>query len=285
MSAAPRAIVATVLASLLPGVVLAQPPGPSQTPQRADPATTVQAGVTFDTNMGDAGTWFQVTPTGGVTLDERWSLEAGLPIYFLAASATDDGSTAGGIGDLYLSVSFDVSGGNSTAYATATLGAPTGNADAALGAGTATWDVSGYVDRGVGPFTPSVYAGIGNNSLMAASAPSRQLYRSAGFLFHVEGWAEVEVASALSLSGGLYAVRSMGSESGDVDAETGDSSDDQGFQLVASTSLARALNVSLWFTRSTAYAYNTYSISVGVDIAGLLGKPRGSSRDRKGVRR
>jgi hypothetical protein len=249
--------------------------------------TSAQASVTFDTNFGDLGTWLRVTPTGGVTVNNRWSFEVGLPIYHLGESATAPGTSLTGIGDMYASVSFDMSGDTITAHATGTAGVPTGDADNALGAGTATWDLSGSLERPFGTVTPSLNAGVGNNSLVAASSPTRQLNQSAGYLFHVEGWAEVQVLKPLAVSAGVYAVRQTASNTAATldEEEFDDSSDDEGYQLVATATLTRSMDLSLWFTRSTAYTSSTWSVSLGLDVASLLRKSGAPPRDRRRLRR
>jgi hypothetical protein len=253
--------------------------------QAEDGTPSVQAAVTVDWNDAGGARWVQVSPTGGVTFNDWWSVEVGLPIYYLGGSSTDDGASLTGIGDLYASLYLDLSGDSVTAWTAGTIGAPTGDADTGLGAGTTTWDASVYLDRAFGKFTPSVYAGVGNNSLAATSNAGRQLYRSSGYLVHVEGWAEVEVWKALSLSAGLYVVRDNASDD-TVDDEGYDASiDDEGFQFVATSTLTRSLELSFWYTRSHAYASNTYSVSLGVDIAGLFRKSGTSAPGRKRIRR
>jgi hypothetical protein len=237
--------------------------GQAASPGVRDP----QAGVTFDMNTDGESSWLQVTPTGGFAWGRRWSVEVGLPIFYLAGSATESGVAQTGLGDLYASVSFDLSGARTTAYVTGTLGLPTGDVDGGLGAGTATWDVSGYADRTWGRLTPSLDVGVGNNGLAAAPSLAQQLFQAPDALFHAQGWAEVAVWRALRLSAGVYVFRTLTSTvSPDVEE---DSVDDEGYQFVAATELTPALELSLWVSRSVPYAYNTYAVSVGIDLASV----------------
>ncbi len=118
-----------------------------------------------------------------------------------------------------------------------------------------------------------------------STAIALRLRTPSGYLVHVEGWAEFQVWKAVSLAAGLYAVRDNTSD-GTVDDEGYDTSiDDEGFQFVATSTLTRSLELSLWYTRSRAYAYNTYSVSLGVDIAGMFRESGTSSPDRRRIRR
>jgi hypothetical protein len=289
--AAARGFAVLVIAvGVVRGTALAQPapaPPPVQAaPESPRPAARAtrergpQAGVRFDTNTDGEASWLQVTPTGGFAWGSRWSVEVGLPIFHLAGSATETGLAQTGLGDLYASVSFDVSGAITTAYFTGTLGLPTGDVRGGLGAGTATWDVSGYVGRAWGRLTPSLDVGVGNNGLVAAATPARQLFQPPGALFHAQGWAEFVVWRALRLAAGAYAFRSLDSA---VEPEVEeDSGDDEGYQFVVATDLTPAVELSLWVSRSVPHAYNTYAVSLGVDIVRMVGRrgtaPQGRRR-------
>jgi hypothetical protein len=276
----------TALGQAAPASAPAQPAPESPRPAaRAADDRRPQAGVRFDTNTDGESSWLQVTPTGGLAWGRRWSVEAGLPIFHLAGSATGTGVAQTGLGDFYASVSFDVSGAGTTAYLTGTLGLPTGDVDGGLGAGTATWDVSGYVDRTWSRLTSSLELGVGNNGLVAAPSPARQLFQAPGALFHAEGWAEVAVWRALRLSAGVYVFRSLVSASvagplEDRGAEE-DSGDDEGYQFVAATDVTPALELSLWVSRSVPYAYNTYAVSLGVDIVRMVSRRGTAPQDRR----
>lgn len=53
----------------------------------------------MDSNYGGDGTWLELTPGLGYTLTPRWSVEAGVPVYYLSAGANDAGTTGvGGLG-------------------------------------------------------------------------------------------------------------------------------------------------------------------------------------------
>jgi hypothetical protein len=243
-------------------------------------AARVQAHVTFEANNGGSGTWLEVTPSGGIRLHERWTLEAGLPLYYLAAGSTEEGTAHVGIGDLYLSVSFDMSSEATVLSATGTAGAPTGSAERGLGLGAISWDVSGHVGRTFGRITPSLDAGMGSNIVLAAATgPGRLADGAGGVLRHAAIWTEVEIWRSMSLSAGVYGVRPVDSAAAvpteadsDFDETEDDASRDEGFHVVGSGRLTRYLELSLWFTRSRAFAYNTFSISLGLDLGGLARK-------------
>jgi hypothetical protein len=267
---AARALVSLVIAmDAGRGAALAQP-----APYRDRGPT---ADVTFDVNTDGESNWLQLTPTGGFAWGRRWSAEMGLPIFHLAGSATETGVAQTGIGDLYASLSFDVSGARTTAYLTGTLGLPTGDAGIGLGAGTPTWDASGYVDLPWGSLTPSLDVGVGNNGLVAAPSPGRQLFQAPGALFHAEAWVELALGRALRLATGVYAFRSIASTAAAHPEFDEDSADDKGYQFLVATDLTPALELSVWVSRSVTYAYNTYAVSLGVDIVRVVSAAR---RDR-----
>lgn len=252
-------------------------PSASAQPVAAGPGTPpgeprTQAGVTVDLNWGDGGGWWQATPWAGVDIGRHWNVEVGLPVYVVRASATEDGIGVTGIGDLYASLSFDVSSERTTAYVTGTLGVPTGDAAADLGAGSATWDATGYLDHAVGRVTPSVEVGVGTNGLLAAVNPAGQLTQLDTYLLHAEGWAEVAVWRSVRLAAGAYVLRAL---NGDADAR--EASDDEGYQLVATTGIGRGSELSFWYSRSRSYAYDTFSVSCAVDILALFSPSRTST--------
>ena len=121
-----------------------------------DPATTgAGTSVSIDVNRAAGQVWGQVTPVVDYTFNPRWSLEAGLPLYYLTAGATEEGTAQGGVGDIYVSGSLTSSTARRVIYTTLTLSAPTGSVDKGLGAGHASWDWSGSASGQAGPHKPT----------------------------------------------------------------------------------------------------------------------------------
>ena len=156
----------TLLASicLWPALLLTQEPLFAQEPTTAAAADTrLSASISLDSNHGSDGTWMQLTPEFGYQIAPRWSVEGGVPIYYLSAGATYSGVSAGGIGDIYSSLSFDMSRNNTLAYTAVTLSAPTGNVDNDLGAGRVSWDWTTHVTGTFGRVSPYATGGVANN--------------------------------------------------------------------------------------------------------------------------
>ena len=146
---------------LLPGTLTAQEPEASSAPE-----PRFSASVSLDSNHGAGGSWMQLTPGATYTLSPRWSVEGGVPVYYLTSGATYAGTASiGGIGDAYGSLSLDMSTDAATFYTTVTLSAPTGNVDQGLGAGARV---------GTGPrASPASVDGLDRTSAGAPPTTSR----------------------------------------------------------------------------------------------------------------
>jgi len=230
----------------------------------ADPVTGLDASVSFDSNHGGDGTWMQLTSGVGYTLSPRWSVAAGLPIYYVTPGATYEGtSSLTGLGDLYGSVSLDLSLDAATFYTTFTASAPTGSVDSGLGAGQAGWDLSGHFATELGRLGPYVTGGFGNNiktgneSLGTGAGTARPAKGvSTGRLTHVEAGIEVGIWQSSSITGTTYGIFDLKTP------EELDEVSDHGVGLVLWGQLTPSLDLSLWISHSLAYIdYTIVSIS------------------------
>ena len=204
-----RSITIFVVCTLLSAHLSAQEPdAPAAQQSRLD------AGVSADSNHGGDGTWLQLTPGLGYAVTPRWSVEAGVPVYYLSAGATYAGTSAvGGIGDAYVSLSLDMSPSVATFYTTLTSSAPTGSSDKGLGAGQVSWDWTTHLAGERGRFGPYVNGGLANNiktaneSLRLGAGTARAgTGVSVGNLAHAETGVEIGLWKSLTLTASGYGV-------------------------------------------------------------------------------
>ena len=258
--------------SMWPVLLCAQEPLLAKEPTAAPAAETrLSASITLDSNHGSDGTWMQLTPEFGYQIAPRWSVDGGVPVYYLSGGATYSGVSVGGIGDVYSSLSFDMSRKNTSAYTAVTLSAPTGNVDNNLGAGRVSWDWTTHVSGTFGRFSPYATGGAANNlktaneSLRLGAGTARAgTDVSIGKLAHAEAGVEVGVHKSVSLTGSAYGVFNLHSQTGSTAATTlvEDDITDHGVGLVLWGQATPSLDLSIWVSHSLAYiGYTTVTLS------------------------
>ena len=232
-----------------------------------DPATTgADTSVSIDLNRAAGQVWWQVTPVVEYTFNPRWSLEAGLPLYYLTAGATEEGTAQGGVGDIYVSGSLTSSTARRVIYTTLTLSAPTGSVAKGLGAGQASWDWSGSVSGQAGPFAPYANLGVGNNTKTASETlgtssgtalPGAGI--SVGKLAHLETGVELTLARSLTLTASVYGIFASSHAEQDVS--------DHGVGFVLWDQVTPSLDLSVWVSHSLAYAeYMAVSVNATINM-------------------
>jgi hypothetical protein len=248
-----------ILANLLTISLAAQQPAGIATP-----VSGFDASISVDSNHGGNGTWHQLTPGIGYTFNPRWSVTAAVPLYVVSAGATDEG-TAGlrGIGDVYGSLSLDLSSDAVTFYTTVTASAPTGSVDKNLGAGQTSWDWTGHLASEFGRLVPYVTGGVGNNTKAANESlglgagiarPGTDI--TIGSLAHAETGVEISIWKSMTLTASGYGVFALKGPA------ALDEVSDHGVGLVLWDQVTPSLDLSLWLSHSLAYLdYTTLSVS------------------------
>lgn len=230
----------------------------------ATPVSGLDVSITVDSNHGGDGTWLQLTPGVDYTFNPRWNVTAAVPVYYVSAGATEKGTAAvKGIGDVYGSLSLDLSSDAVTFYTTATASAPTGSVDEDLGAGQTSWDWTGHLAGAFGRFGPYVQGGVGNNlkaaneSLGAGAGAARPAIGvGIGNLAHAEGGVEINIWKSVTLTASGYGVFNLNG------SDDPDEVSDRGVGLVLSDQVTPSLDLSLWISRSLTYVnYTTVSLS------------------------
>ncbi len=196
----------------------AAPPSP---PDPSTPAPTrsseFEAALALSANNSGSGTWMEVAPSAGYSFG-RWSVELGVPIYYLNAGSTPGGSSLGGPGDVYASVSLDLSSPRLEVYTTGTLSAATGSVSRGLGAGQTSWDWTTDAAVAAGRVGPYVSVGLANNLRTAGQtagggSTGRSSAISNGKVAHLDAGVEVDVWRQSSVSVSGYLVSAFGLQS------------------------------------------------------------------------
>ena len=205
-------------AGAAPQDVAAAPQDPS-TPSVV-PANRFTVALTLNANNSGFGTWMEASPSLRYDIHPRWSVEVGVPIYYLNPGSTASGSALGGPGDVHASLTLDVSGSRAMLFTTGSVGAATGSVTKGLGSGQTSWDWTTNASVTHGRLVPYATAGLSNN-LRAASqsaaraigAAGRSVIISNGNLIHVDAGMSIGAwrASNVSLSG--YLVSTFGNQS------------------------------------------------------------------------
>lgn len=275
-----------------------RPQTSAQRPATAKPASNPagddsswSADLSIEVSRSASATWWQVMPSVSAALDDHWTIEFGAPVYFVSGVLSEDGLSHAGLGDVYGSVSVDLSGDVVTFYSTAWGSLATGNASKGLGEGRSAWEWTNHVAREFGRVTPFADAGF-SNALDYTTSISRNFVvgrpgassASSGTLFNVEAGAEFSLSDNVSVSGSTYVTRGSGTQttrSGPaapgaprppaVTITT--SNNDAGVSAALWGGLARGVDFNVQFWRSTTFRYNTVTAGITLKLVDLFRKP------------
>ena len=221
----------------------------------------------------------------------RFTVGAGLPLYLNRSVTTSGAIMSEGIGDAFVTLG---SSGSSLGfnYGTALTGwAPTGNPDRGFGTGHAAFDLTSHIDRDFGILAPFVDAGIANR--LTDTAFFSRPFTSYGFLAHLEGGADIPLYRSFTVILSAYDVAPWGTQTiisrdviygatgtGGQDGRvwevnhltTGPAyiNHDDGFTAGVTFLPKPYLNLSVGYTRSVAFAFNTYSWGIGLNMSTLI---------------
>lgn len=263
-----------------------QAPPPAQAPA---PDAKFQAYVSVDFTKSRTAQSWEFTPSATYDVNDYWSIEVGAPLYLVNGALSGDGASHVGIGDVYGSVSLDASTDAVTFYSTLSVSAPTGNYDNGLGAGQATYEWTNHIGRDFGRVTPYAEAGLANAIDAASGGGSIGRLRgrpviAVGNLFQGEAGLDVAVSDAVSASVSAYLIHPVGASTGVVTRRVpghpqagppesvinvADLERDRGLSASIDASLTAALDVTLWFWRSTTFHYDTASVNLALNLSAL----------------
>ena len=222
---------------------------------------------------------------------ERFSLGAGIPMYFNHSTSTTGSTTIEGIGDFFMTLgaSWKGSGVN---YGTSLTGSvPTGDTAKGLSTGHATFDWNNRIDHSISVLTPFIDAGVGNS--ITDTVFFHRPFTSFGYLAHFEGGTAVDLSHSFSLTISAYdiapwgnqtiysrsvpqGVAGPGAQHGRVfetsQQTTGGASinQDNGFTTGLTFNPKPYLDLDVGYTRSMKFAFNTFSWGVGINLSKFI---------------
>ena len=245
----------------------------------------------FEGSTDSSGQVMKLTSSATYHFGERFSLGAGIPVYFNRSTSTNGLTTSDGIGDVFVTLGASWKG-SAVNYGTSLIGsAPTGDSAKGLSTGHATYDWNNRFDHCFNVLTPFIDAGVGNS--IADTRFFHRPFTSFGYLAHFEGGTDVDLSHSLTLTLSAYDIAPWGTQTifsravakGAVGSgaqhgrvfetnhqTTGSASIDQdnGFTAGLSFSPKPYLDFDMGYTRSVKFAYNTFSWGVGVNLSKLL---------------
>ncbi len=174
----------------------------------------ITAGARLQGSVNDLGSVTRLDATGGYVFNRNWSVEAGVPFYFVRPSGSIASGTGAidtnALGNVYLQTLFRRPGETWGYASLLTVSAPTGDKDAGLTTGHVTADWTNHVEYYAGRLTPFGSAGIANavSDTMIFIRP----YTSLGFTSHFDGGTRLRVTRALETGASGYVIVPSGGQ-------------------------------------------------------------------------
>ena len=258
----------------------------------------------FQGSASSLGWVNQLDTSVGYNFGAHFSLDAGLPVYFIRPSsstiAATGTSSGNGIGNVYAQLRLSEAGRIVNFASTLTGTAPTGDKTNGFSTGHATVDWSNYFEHSFSQLTPFFDVGIGNavSDTMFFIRP----YTTYGVVTHVEGGARYRLVRGLSVgisgfaiepsgeqtvvsrlvqrsgsrttTGGTSTSGSRTSGSGErrvfqttsVTTGTADIARDNGFSTWLQIAPATGVSLYAGYTRSTHFALNTAFFGISFNL-------------------
>jgi hypothetical protein len=249
------------------------------------------------------GNVFRLDTTVGYSFDKHFSIDGGLPVFFIRPSDTTISSggmaATNGIGNAYLEVRFALANPLVNYSSVVTGSAPTGDKNRGLSTGRATVDWTNHFDRSFSRLTP--FGNIGFANTVSDTPLFVRPYTTLGFVTHLEGGVVYRLAKFLGAGAAAYAIEPAGQQTvisqligktATASAQSGKSNGrhghqgvfesthssvgpadlvrDDGFSVWGSIRPAKALTLQVGYTRSIHYALNTVSFGIGVNLGSVV---------------
>ena len=168
----------------------------------------------FQGSASSLGWVNQLDTSVGYNFGAHFSLDAGLPVYFIRPSSSTIASTgtssANGIGNVYAQLRLSEANAIVNFASTVTGTAPTGDKTNGFRTGHATVDWSNYFEHSFSQLTPFFDVGIANavSDTMFFIRP----YTTYGVVTHVEGGARYRLVRGLSVGVSGFAIEPSGTQ-------------------------------------------------------------------------
>jgi hypothetical protein len=245
----------------------------------------------FEGSTDSSGQVMALTSSTTYHFGERFSLGAGIPVYFHRSTSTTDTTTIGGVGDFFVRLGASWKG-SAVNYGTTLIGsAPTGDSAKGLSTGHATFDWNSRFDHSINMLTPFVDAGVGNS--ISGMLFLRRPFTSFGYVARFECGTDVDLSHSFNLTLSVYDIEPWGTQTifSRIVAKGAKGSDghhgrafetnhqatggasidkDNGFTAGLSLNPKSYLDLDVGYTRSVKFALNTFSWGVGVNVSKLF---------------
>lgn len=221
----------------------------------------------------------------------RFSVGAGIPVYFDRSIFPGQTMISTGIGDAFLTLG---SSWHSTLYnysMVLTAAAPTGYPDRGFGTGHATLDWNNHLDQTFALFTPYIDAGMANT--ISDTPYFHRPFTSFGYLAHLEVGVDVGLPRSLGLHVSEYEIAPWGTQTiisrdvvygatgtGGQDGRVwevnhltkGSPSINHDYGLSAGLTYSPKpyLNLTVGYTRSVSFDFGTVSWKMGINMSRLI---------------
>jgi hypothetical protein len=260
------------------------------------PTAKVNSGLdwneSFEGSTGSSGQEMELNSSATFHF-ARYSIGAGIPVYFSRAILPNGVTTSEGVGDV--SVTLGATWNHSILnYATDLTGsAPTGDSNKGFSTGHATFDWNNRIDHQFKRFTPFLDAGVANT--LTDTLYFHRPFMSYGYLAHGEAGADIDLTHSFTFTVSGYKIAPWGTQtiiSRDVvNGAVGSGGNngrvfevnhltigpaslnyDDGFTTGLSFRPKPYLNLDLGFTRSMSFEYNTFSWGINVNMTRLISR-------------
>jgi hypothetical protein len=221
----------------------------------------------------------------------RFSVGAGMPVYFNRSIFPSQATVSEGIGDAFVKLGASWNGFLLNYNTVLTGAAPTGDPAKGFGTGHATFDWNNRIDHDFKILIPFVDAGVANS--ISDTEFFHRPFTSFGYLAHIEAGADVDLTHSFSLLVSGYEIAPWGTQtiiSRDVvNGATGTGgqdgrvfevnhltagpafiNQDNGFTAGLTFHPKPYLDLAVGYTRSISFAFNTFSWRMGINMSGLL---------------
>jgi hypothetical protein len=244
----------------------------------------------FEGSTGSSGTEAVLNSTASFHFG-RFSVGAGIPIYFNRSVSPSESMISDGIGDAFVRLGSTWNGTLFNSSTALTVAAPTGNPDRGFGTGHTTFDLTSRIDHDFGFIVPFIDGGVANT--ISDTEFFHRPFTSYGYLAHFEVGADVALPHSLTLLVSefeiapwgtqtiisrdvVYGATGTGGQDGRVwevnHLTTGPAyiNHDDGFTAGLTFNPKPYLNLGLGYTRSMSFAYNTFSWEVGLNMSRII---------------
>jgi len=244
----------------------------------------------FEGTTGSSGTETVLNSTASFHFG-RFSVGAGIPVYFNRSVSPSEAMISDGIGDAFVRLGSTWNGSLFNSSTALTVAAPTGNPDKGFGTGHTTFDLTSRIDHDFGFIVPFIDGGVANT--ISDTEFFHRPFTSYGYLAHFEVGANVAMPHSVTLLLSEFEIAPWGTQtiisrdvvygatgSGGLDGRvwevnhltTGPAyiNHDDGFTAGLKYSPKPYLNLALGYTRSMSFSFNTFSWGVGVNMSRVI---------------